>query len=56
MMTKHHMRKILFGALGAILMSGLVSSCNKKNDPTAANAGGGTTNSVAVLTVNGAPR
>jgi hypothetical protein len=56
MTTNHHIRKLLLGALGAILLSALVTSCNKKNDPTAANAGGGTTNKMAVLTMNGAPR
>lgn len=56
MKTNHPIRKLLLGAVGAILLSVLITSCNKKSDPTAANAGGGTTNAMAVLTMNGAPR
>jgi hypothetical protein len=55
-MANLQFRKLLFGALGWILLSGLVVSCSKKNDPSAANAGGGATSPRVVLTLQGAPR
>jgi hypothetical protein len=53
--TTCKMRKLLFGPLGWILLSGLVA-CSRKSDPAVASAGGGVTNPTVVLTMKGAAR
>jgi hypothetical protein len=53
--TNRKRRRRLFGALGWILLSGLVA-CARKSDPAVANAGGGPTNPRVVLTMKGAAR
>ena len=53
--TNRKVRRLLFGPLGWILLSGLVA-CARKSDPAVANAGGGATKARVVLSMKGAAR
>ena len=51
--TNRKAGRLLFGALGWILLSGLIA-CSKRSDPAVTNSGGGVTNQRVVLTMKGA--
>jgi len=53
--SNERIRRFWLGALGTLLLAGLVA-CEKKKDPSAATSGGGASIQRNVLTMKGAAR